>query len=99
MNRRRPSAQSLIEATIGIVVLVIVVITLIDLAMIIYGVSLNDSACGNAARASASGNPADAEHRAQAVLDQLNARQAGAIVSHFSLVPPVQVNIISEPSI
>jgi hypothetical protein len=96
MNTRNRSAQSIIEVTVGIVVLVPVALVLLDLAVILYGVQLNDSACRNAVQAAASGDPTHAMPRAQAVLDRTNARTSG-MVSNFHLVAPIDTVIVSEP--
>jgi Flp pilus assembly protein TadG len=95
--RRRPGA-SLVEVTCGSVVLIFVVLILIDLGILIYGASLNDSVCRDAARKSASGSPANAESRARLLIGQMNSR-GGGLVSHFSLVPPVVTEITSQPKL
>lgn len=91
---RQCSAVSLVEATFGVVVIVAVTIVLIDLAMLLFAVSLNDSICRDAARKAATGDPASAEQRAQSVVDQ--ARQNGKATS-INLVSPVVTDIISQP--
>lgn len=95
-NRRR--AASLVEVTWGSVVLFFVVIILVDLGLLIYGVSLNDSVCRDAARKSASGSPVNAESRALSLIEQMNKRNSG-LVSHFRLVPPVKTEITSQPKL
>jgi len=94
---RRGSGQSLIEFTAGLVVLVPVLLVLVDLAIVIYGVQLNDTACHNAAQAAAAGEPAEAQYRAQTVLNQVNSRTTGELVSHFALDRPVESEIEAAP--
>ncbi|MBP9094706.1 hypothetical protein KBI23_27045 [bacterium] len=98
LSRRRVAAASLVEVTCGSVVLFLVVIILVDLGLLIYGVSLNDSVCRDAARKSASGNPIQAESRALLLISQMNSRNSG-LVSHFRLVPPVEIEITSQPKL
>lgn len=93
----RRSGQSLIEVTAGLVVLVPVLLVLVDLAVIMYGVQLNDTACHNAAQAAAAGEPAEAQYRVQTVLNQVNSRTAGELVSHFALDAPVEFKIEAAP--
>lgn len=98
---RRIVAASLVEVTCGSVVLFLVVIILVDLGLLIYGVSLNDSVCRDAARKSASGNPIQAESRALLLIEQVNSRNGmnSSMVSHFRLVPPVKIEITSQPKL
>lgn len=93
----RKSGQSLIEVTIGIVVLVPVTLTLIDLSVALWGVQENDHTCMSAARAAASGAPEEATDRAQIVLDRADGRGPTAMVSNSVLACPVQVDITSKP--
>jgi hypothetical protein len=93
----RRSGQSLIEVTVGIIVLIPAVLVLLDLAFVIYGVERNDSACQNAARAAASGPPAEAQARAQTALDRVNGNCPGGIVSSFQLVLPLEMKISRQP--
>jgi Flp pilus assembly protein TadG len=95
----RAAGASLVEATIGIVLLISVVIVLVDLGILIYGVSLNDSVCRDTSQKAASGNPSDAQSRAQASIDQLNSNQAGSTFARFSLVLPVETSLSSEPKL
>jgi len=95
---RRPLGASLVEVTVGSVVLFLVVIILVDLGLLIYGVSLNDAVCRDAARKSASGNPVNAQARALLLIEQMNSRNSG-FVSHFRLVPPVKTEITSQPKL
>lgn len=95
---RQSTAASLVEVTFGSVLLFFVVIILVDLGILIYGVSLNDSVCRDAARKSASGNPINAESRALFLIDQINSENNG-LVSHFRLVPPVKTEITGQPKL
>jgi hypothetical protein len=97
IHRKRNSAQSLIEVTVGIIVLIPALMVLWDLSIILYGVQLNDTMCRNAARAAATGDPAEASSRAQAILTHANDRANPPVLSNFALVPPVELNITSQP--
>lgn len=77
--------------------LVPVLLALVDLAVIMYGVQLNNTACRNAAQAVASGDPAEAQYRAETVLNQVNNRTTGELVSHFALDGPVESKIEAAP--
>lgn len=94
---RRGSGQSLIELTAGFVVLVPVLLVLLDLSVIIYGVQLNDTACHNAAQAAAAGEPTEAHYRAQTIVNQVNSRTTGQLVSHFALDGTVECKIETAP--
>jgi Flp pilus assembly protein TadG len=91
------SGQSLLEATFGVVVIAIVVIALIDVTIVLYGVSLNDSACRNAARAAAAGDPAEANERAQLAIDQSKTIASASMISQPKLIAPAEVVLISQP--
>jgi Flp pilus assembly protein TadG len=93
--RNRRAGHSLIEVTIGIVVLAPVVLFLLDFSFVLWGVQTNDQLCRNAARAAAFGNPTEATERAQAVLSGTN--QSSNLVSNSTLIGPVQVNVTHEP--
>ena len=101
LSSRQKTGASLVEVTCGSVLLFFVVIILVDLGLLIYGVSLNDSVCRDAARKSASGNPIQAESRALLLVEQMNNRNGlnNAMVSHFRLVPPVKIEITSQPNL
>ena len=96
LPHRQKAASSLVEVTCGSVVFCLVAIILVDLGILIYGVSLNDSVCRDAARKSATGNPVNAESRALFFIDQTNSRNNG-LVSRFRLIPPVKTIITSQP--
>jgi len=95
--RMRKSGHSLLEATFGLIFIVATVIGLIDLSIIIYGVSLNETTCRNAASAAAAGNVRDAESRVRVAIEQSNAKGFGTIISHPQLILPVEVNLTSAP--
>lgn len=89
--------QSLIEVTVGIIVLVPVVICLIDLAVILLGVQTNDANCRNAARAAASGDPSEATFRAQTVMARSSMQANPPLISGSKLSTTVDVKVISQP--
>jgi Flp pilus assembly protein TadG len=91
------SGQSLLEATFGVVIIAIVVIGLVDVTIVLYGVSLNDTACRNAARAAAAGDPAQAQGRAQLTIDQLKQNTSDGMISQPKLVLPIEVVLTDEP--
>lgn len=93
----RRSGQSLLEATWGLVIIVCVVVALVDLATVLYGVSLNDSTCRIAARAAAAGDMAGADDRAQVAIGRAQANESESIISHPRLILPVEVNLTSQP--
>jgi hypothetical protein len=94
LANRRDGAQSIVEVVFGIVFLFIGVLMLVDLAMVIYGVELNDIACQNAARAAAAGAPSEARTRAHAVVDGMSQPR---LISTLCIVPPVETKISSQP--
>jgi hypothetical protein len=55
-------AQSTIELVAGLMILIPIVLSLIDIAVFVMGVSLNDSVCRDATRAAASGPPDKIAH-------------------------------------
>lgn len=65
-SKRRTSGQALVELAAGLIVFIPVILLLIDCAVIMIGVSVNEAACRDAARAASSGPPAStfstAEH-------------------------------------
>jgi Flp pilus assembly protein TadG len=91
------SGQSLLEATFGLVIIVFIVIALVDLGIVLYAVSLNDSVCRTAASAAAAGRVEDADHRAQLAIEQTTTNGYGFLISQIELVPPVEVKITSQP--
>jgi hypothetical protein len=54
---QRRSGQSMVELLGGLVILIPVVLVLLDLAIIVIAVQVNDGACRDAARAAAAGRP------------------------------------------
>jgi hypothetical protein len=99
MRRYRQAGQSLIEVTFGLAIMSSIVIVMLDLMAVLYGISINDSACSNAVRAAADGNTKEAKVRAQAMIDQANSSGLVSKFSHVTLIPPVNVNITSQPII
>lgn len=89
--------QSLIEVTIGIVVLCGVMIVLFDLAVLLYGVQSNERVCQNATRAAASGDPKEVQFRAQTAIDLATQHAGSAMVSPPQLVLPIAVKIDTYP--
>lgn len=94
---RRNTGQSLVEVTVGIVVLLFVVLALTDLAVIILACSQNNAACRIAVRAAASGDPSEALERAQVAIDNLNKQREDGLVSRFTIAGPVQTEVTSAP--
>jgi len=84
MIRKRKRGQSIIELAVGLMALIPIVLVVFDLAVIIIGVQINDSTCREAARVAASGNPADANERAAAVVARQNLKTSG-MLSNFQL--------------
>jgi hypothetical protein len=84
--RLRKSGQSTVELVCGLIILVPLVLVLFDLAVIVIGVQVNDQTCRQAARAAASGDPASAQQRAQAVVARAN-QQGSSMLSNFILMP------------
>jgi hypothetical protein len=75
----------LVEFLAGLLVVVPVLLLILDLAMIILGVQISDTACREAARAAASGDPRYATARATAVIKSTPGATAG-LVSNLHLV-------------
>lgn len=84
MRLRGRQGSSFIELAVGLLALIPVVLVLFDLCVIVMGVQVNDSTCREAARVAASGNPLDAQSRAQIIVDRANSH-ASAVVSNFTL--------------
>jgi hypothetical protein len=93
----RQSGHSLVEATFGLIFIVATVISLIDLSIVIYGVSLNETTCRNAASAGAAGDAREAESRVRVAIEQSSAIGFGTIISRPQLILPVEVNLTSAP--
>jgi Flp pilus assembly protein TadG len=93
----RERGTSLIEVSLGLVVLIPVVLVLIDLSMTFLAVQANDAICRKAARTAASGDPARATIRAISVIQHEN--NSGGSMRRFSLIGPVDVQITSQPFI
>jgi hypothetical protein len=96
IRRMRTSGHSLVEASCGLILIYAVGIALVDLAVGIYAMSLNDSACRNAADFAASGNPNEAERRARNVISQ-SGDGFGKLISPPTLILPIEVNVTSQP--
>jgi hypothetical protein len=89
--RLRKSGQSTVELVCGLFIIVPLVLVLFDLAVIVIGVQVNDQTCRQAARAAASGDPASAQQRAQAVVARAN-QQGSSMLSNFTLTTPLVFN-------
>jgi Flp pilus assembly protein TadG len=83
MHRKKGS--SFVELATGLIVLIPIALAIFDFCIIVMGVQVNDSTCREAARVAASGNPLDAQSRAQAIIDRANSH-ASSTASSFSLV-------------
>ena len=83
MNRKKRGA-SIIEMVTGLIVVIPVILLLIDLVLITLGVQINDHAAREADRLAASGDPSQAQSRAQAVIDRIN-KNTGGYVSNVTL--------------
>jgi hypothetical protein len=95
---RRIGGQSLIEVTIGLVIFVPVVLTLLDLSVIFFATQQNENLCRSAAEAAASCDPAQSQARVLVLVDRQNASSLGSMVSHFRLVQPIQMKVTSAPT-
>jgi hypothetical protein len=82
---RRASGVSTIELVIGLIIAVPVILLLVDLALVVFAVQVNDSTAREAARVAASGDPQFAQQRASMIIDKANAGSSG-IISNFKLV-------------
>jgi hypothetical protein len=95
MKSRR--AQSLIEVTVGLVVLAPVLLVLVDLSIAFWAAQSNDTECRNAAQAASSGPPTEANARAQSVLQNWNSHNQSKIIGQIQLAEPVNVEIKHAP--
>jgi hypothetical protein len=95
-RQMRKSGHSLLEASFGLIVIYAIGIALVDLAVGIYAISLNDSVCRNAADVAASGNPNEAERRVRMSIEQ-SGNGIGKLISPPQLILPLDVAITSEP--
>lgn len=66
-NRRRCQGQLMIEMTVGMIALLPVILCIFDLIVVVIGVTVNDAACRELARAASMGSPAQYLDRANAV--------------------------------
>jgi Flp pilus assembly protein TadG len=76
---RKEHGVSVIEMVVGLIVVIPLMIFLIDVMLITLGVQVNDHAAREAVRLAASGDPSQAQSRAQAVIDRLNTNSAGYV--------------------
>lgn len=90
--------QSLVEVVTGLTIIVPIALALIDLSAVLYAISLNDTACRNAARAAATGSPGEAKLRAESIVLQANSGQFNSSFAHFSLLTPVRSTIKVQPA-
>jgi hypothetical protein len=84
LSLRGKRGSSFIELATGLLVIIPIVLVIFDLCVIVMGVQINDSTCREAARVAASGNPLQAQSRAQTIIDRANSRASG-MVSNFVL--------------
>ena len=95
----RRKGQSIIELGAGLLVLIPIVLSIFDLAILVIAVQVNDTACREAARIAASGDPGSASTRANSVIARANSTSSG-MVSNFriisvDLVPPDVANQVA----
>jgi hypothetical protein len=94
---RKKTGQSFVELAAGLIVLIPILLALLDLAMIIIAVQVNDTVCRDAARAASSGRPADftssmgvqkanAMERAQGVVKRAKA-SSGGYIAQLNIIP------------
>jgi len=86
----------MIELCVGLIVLLPVIFTVFDLAVIVIALSTNDSACREAARLAATGDPLLARKRADAAVARANENNSQlannfAVVSCVLTVPNAQL--------
>jgi hypothetical protein len=83
----RTTGQSLIELVVGLLALIPIVLAILDLAVIVIAVQMNDSTCREAARVAASGPPdtQDIQQRSGAIIARANQRGIG-MMSNFQLI-------------
>jgi Flp pilus assembly protein TadG len=86
-TRRRSTARgvSMIELCVGLIVLLPVVFTVFDLAVIVVALGTNDEACREAARLAAAGDPLLASQRAGAAVARAN-EKVSKMANNFTLV-------------
>ncbi len=76
---RRIQAQSLVELTTGLVVLIPVLMLFFDLALMVIAVQTNNNIARNAARVASMGSPLQYQSRAQASVNQAALSHNGPI--------------------
>jgi Flp pilus assembly protein TadG len=86
-TRRRANLNgaSMIEMCVGLIVLLPVIFTVFDLAVIILALGTNDSACREAARLASTGDPLLASQRAGAAVARANENNS-KLANNFALV-------------
>jgi len=75
----------MIEMCAGLIILLPVIFTVFDLAVIVMALQTNDSACREAARLAATGDPLLANDRASAAVARANENNS-QLANNFSLV-------------
>jgi hypothetical protein len=95
-QRTRKSGHSLLEACFGLIVIYGIGVVIVDLAMGIYAVSLNDSTCRNAASFAAAGDPKQADRRVSLIIDQ-STNKFGELITAPTVVQPLDIKITSQP--
>jgi hypothetical protein len=78
MTARRRGV-TILEMFVGLIIFIPVVLLLIDLVLITIGVQINDHAAREADRLAASGDPTQANSRAQRVIDRISKSTAGYV--------------------
>jgi Flp pilus assembly protein TadG len=84
MKIRSARAVTLLEMVMGLIVLMPVLLMVMDLTVITLAVQINDNAARESVRLAASGDPSQAQARAQQVIARINAGTSG-YVSNITL--------------
>ena len=84
-HSHRSRGVSMIELCVGLIVLLPVIFTVFDLAVIVIALSTNDGACREAARLAATGDPLLANQRAGAAVARANETNS-QLANNYALV-------------
>jgi len=98
-NQRANNGTSLIELCAGLIIAIPVFLLLVDCAILIMGLQINDKTCREAARVAASGLPASAELRAQNIVSKADEEKMSMIadlrlVSVVNTLSPVNIKVV-----
>ena len=96
LRQRHSQGQSMVELCAGLIVLIPVIMVLVDLAIMIIAIQVNDATCRDAARAASARSPSDSDKTVDAIIQRVY--KGGGYITGPTKINVNKLNVVAPPA-